>query len=177
MKVVSRQTEIDYNMTIHDAVRVCACPRTNEDIKDENIEDLFATPSSESLVTFELHCFEEDISTDDALVKIKSLGKRPSTVKESLLFAAANPSIQCEHAIVSLGSAVRTGEERAALFLYKDKKGLTQQEMEYFSLMTSPNQNEIVRSAQLGLYENIWSTIVYFLVTEQTPEHAFCPEV
>lgn len=166
MKTVTRQVEveIDYGMSVEVAVQMCACPRTNKDICDGNVEDLVRTPSGNLLMSFKLVSFEEELSTEDVLERIRDQNKRPCTVKESLLLAASEPELQRTCPIIALGSIVRTGEERGVLFLHEAKRGLSQEEMEYFIMPMMQWQNEMVRSAQLGLYDNVWGGNAYFLV-------------
>lgn len=144
--------KIDYSLTVHEAVQKCACPRTNRDIQDENVTDLYPTPAGQADVEFRFFALEVS-SAQEAIDRMTISGYRPATAKEALLMAAEKPQVQLKHPIIVLGSKIRTGRQVGALLLWEFERGLNQEELEHFCMPMLALQRQKVRSALLAIYE------------------------
>ena len=100
---------VSYDHSIADLVNDGQYDRSNGDITDSNFP---SDESGEKEVETALFHFNQSVSSEDAIERMKKDGCRPATMKELLSFGAQYPEIQREFLIVALGSVTPFGGDR-----------------------------------------------------------------
>lgn len=122
--------EVNYWVSIEDAVKLCRCDWSKSDITSEHFP---TTRAGEIDILIELVHFNRNIWTENALRKLDQMGFRPAELHELLALGAKYPDLQREFPIVALGSVWqgpggsrycayldRYGSERALYLLWLD---------------------------------------------------------